>query len=500
VSAPELRPYQHDTLARVHAAFAAGRRAPLVVAATGSGKTVVAAELIRQARARGQRCLFLAPRRELVAQTCAKLDALEVRYGVLLAGDERVNLYAAVQVASIDTLLSRVIRRHRLTLPPFEWLLIDEAHLSVTAARKALLDHWPDARRIGFTATPTRKDGRALGILYDDLIETATPADLTASGYLVPARYFSLSEPDLSRVRTVAGEYHAGELDRAVNQPRLVGDVVAHWLEHAAARRSAVFATSIAHSVALAAEFRAHGVAAEHVDAGTPAAERAAIFARFRVGGCQVLTNCFLASYGFDLPELACIVLARPTRSLMLYLQMLGRGLRPADGKRDCLVLDHSGCVHRHGFAVDERLWTLDGDRALVAREKSPREREDAKLIDCPQCHAIFTGSRECPECGHYLAPRGRQVETLAGELVEIGAGLAEDEQGRLAFYLELRGLARERGWKAGAAAHRYRERFSDFPPWEWNDLPAAIPSVGTRRWVLSRVIAWRKSREGAAA
>jgi superfamily II DNA or RNA helicase len=494
--APVLRDYQSAALDRLAAAFASGCLAPLLVAPTGSGKTVIAAEAIRREVATGGRCLFLAPRRELVHQTCGKLDALGVGYGVLLAGDDRVNHYADVQIASVDTLLSRMVRRRRLALPAFDLVLVDEAHLSVTAARSALLDHWPDARRIGLTATPTRKDGRALGILYDALLEVATPAELTAAGHLVPARYFSVSEPDLTRVRTVAGEYHAGELDRVMNRPALLGDIVEHWLRHAAARRTVVFATSIEHSVALAAEFVRHGVAAEHVDAGTPTAERAALFERFRAGGCQVLTNCFLASYGFDLPELGCVVMARPTKSLMLYLQMLGRGLRPAEGKRDCLVLDHAGNVHRHGFATDERLWTLAGDRALVEPERAERERAEPKQLTCPDCQCVFAGSRECPECGYYFAPKGRRIETIDGGLVEIGAQATEDTRDRMQFFLELRGFAAEKGFKAGWAAHKYRELYSEFPPWGWNDLPAAVPGVVTRRWIQSRYIAWRKARE----
>jgi len=221
-----------------------------------------------------------------------------------------------------------------------------------------------------------------------------------------------------------------------MNRPKLVGDVVAHWLQHASDRRTVVFATSIAHSVALAEEFQRCGVAAEHVDADTPQPARDATFERFRTGQTQVLTNALLASFGFDLPVLSCVVLARPTRSLQLFLQMVGRGLRSAQGKADCLVLDHSGCVRRHGFAHDERAWTLDGERALIERPKAERERGEAKVLTCPDCHAIFSGAQVCPECGHYFAPKGRTVTTLDGELVEVGINLEPDERGRMGYAL----------------------------------------------------------------
>ena len=502
MSAASLRPYQTRAIELLDEAIASGSRSPLLVQPTGSGKTVVATALMRRSVERKQRCLFLAPRRELVTQASRQLARAGIGHGVILAGaDAEGGLYSAVQVASIDTLLSRLVRRSRLAmLSDPHLVIVDEAHLSITLTRQDLLGRWPNAIRLGLTATPTRKDGRALGVLYDRLIEPVTVAELQRDGWLCPARYYSLSAPDLARVKTVAGDYHQGELDEAVNRPKLVGEVVATWLARAGGRRTVVFATSIAHSASLCEEFLRAGVAAEHVDADTPQALRDATFERFRSGQTQVLTNCFLASYGFDLPELSCVVLARPTKSLMLYLQMLGRGLRTAEGKADCLVLDHSGCVHRFGFAHDERAWTLEGERALIERDSASREKHEAKLLTCPECSATFSGARLCPECGYFFAPKGKEIETLDGELVEIGEHLEPEERERMAWYAELRGYAVERGWKLGAAAHRYRERFGAWPPRTWNSSPPARPSDETRRWLKSRSIAYSRARMGVAA
>ena len=490
-----LRPYQQRALELLEAAIAAGRRAPLLVLPTGSGKTVVACELMRRAVERGERALFLAPRRELVTQASRALAASGVGHGVILAGaDAQAGLYASVHVGSIDTLLARMVRRHRLALADPHLVVVNEAHLSITRVRQRLLALWPGALRVGLSATPVRKDGRALGLLYDQLIEPATVAGLTEQKYLVPARYFSVSEPDMSRVRVVAGDYHQGEAERAVLP--LVGNVVGTWLERGAGRRTVVFATSIKHSAALCEKFLRCGVAAEHVDATTPQELRDETFRRFSSGQTQVLTNCFLASYGFDLPELSCVILARPTRSLMLYLQMLGRGLRPADGKRDCLVLDHSGAVHCHGFAHEERLWTLEGERALVEHEKSRAEHGAAEALTCPECACVFAGARQCPECGYYFAPRGVEVRTLDGQLVEIGAHLDKAEQDRLAFFAQVLGFAAERRYKPGWAAYKFKERFGDWPPRSWSSTPAAEPNLETRRWIKSRTIAWLKARD----
>lgn len=497
---PALRPYQLDALPKIGDAWRRDHRAPLLCAPTGSGKTVLAAELIRRSVEHGWRVLFLAPRRELIDQAYDKLVASGIDVNVVMAGDTRRDDFSRVTIASVDTLHARKLRSGEYPVLAPDLIVVDEAHLFVTPLRAGILAHWPSARIVGLTATPARKDGRALGLIFDELIEVATVGELTDAGFLVPGRYFSLADPDLSRVKITAGDFNQKQLAEEMDRPHLVGDIVSTWLARAGGRRTVVFATNIAHSVSLTNEFRLHGVAAEHVDANTPTDERKAIFDRFRSGETQVLSNCTLASYGFDLPELDAIVLARPTKSLVLYLQMLGRGLRPAPGKEYCLVLDHAGVVRRFGFADEPRGWSLDGP-VENWREDAQRNGRDIpepkKLRDCLQCQAIFTGS-QCPECDWYYKPKGVPVETLAGDLIEID-GIRESDRERLKFYLQLRGLCTKRGKKAGYAAYSYKEKFKEWPPREWNELPAMEPSAEIERWVKSRMIAFAKGRGRAA-
>ena len=496
----QLRPYQSAAIERMETMISEGVKAPLIVAPTGAGKTVIAAEIVR--RARGN-TLFLAPRRELIHQTCRKLDDVGVPYGVVLAGDGRQNLYAPVQVASVDTLIARTLRSQRLKLPSFERIIVDEAHVGLTDTRQRLLDQWPEATIIGLTATPCRSDGKAMGRVYDELIEVASVQELVDAGFLVRARYFSVSEPDLSRVRTTAGDYNRGDLDRVMNQSKLVGDIVGHWLEHASTRRTVVFATSIEHSVALAEQFQSEGVAAEHVDANTPQEAREATFRRFSDGDTQVLTNCTLASIGFDLPALDCVVFARPTKSLGLYIQMLGRGLRPAPGKHDCLVLDHAGNVHRHGFATDTRYWTLHGkyaeDQERKARDRAAKEEKGEKELTCPVCKCSWCGGRQCPECGFWFPAKAKAIDTHDGKLVEMRAQSKDwDVKKKQSFFMELSGYAQAAGYNAGWASHKYRERFGDWPAWAWREHAekhgGVDPSQETMRYIRSRLIAYRKT------
>ena len=178
---------------------------------------------------------------------------------------------------------------------------------------------------------------------------------------------------------------------------------------------------------------------------------------------------------------------------------MLGRGLRPARGKTNCLVLDHSGAVHRFGFADAERHWTLDGHDDLTSRSSARNklvETIEDKTLDCPDCKCVFSGGRTCPSCGYYFEPRGKEIRTIEGELVEVGAHLGASRAEQLAFYLELKGFALERAFQEGWAAHKFREKHGAFPPWDWNPLPAAAPSLETRRWIKSRQIAFAKARD----
>lgn len=498
----QLRPYQSRAIEALDQLLFMGVRAPLMVAPTGAGKTVIAAEIIR--REQEKRILFLAPRRELIHQTSAKLTAFGVPHGIILAGHRGMNLYSRVQVASIDTMISRVLRREKLKLLPFDMLVVDEAHIGLTDTRAELLGLWPEATIVGLTATPCRADGKAMGRVYDDLIEVASVAELTEQGYLVPGRYFSVSEPDLRKVRTTAGDYNRGDLGKAMNRPKLVGDIVEHWLKHAANRRTVVFATTIEHSAALATQFVMNGVTAEHVDANTPQTEREAIFARFSSGSTQVLTNCTLASVGFDLPELDCVVFARPTKSLALYLQMVGRGLRPAEGKKDCLVLDHAGCVQRFGFATEERFWTLHGTYAQDERkvEALKKAKEEAGIVEikCPECSFIFQSSRQCPNCGYCFPVKAKSMETREGDLIELGSKPKKtSEASQKDFYLQLVGYADIKGYSHGWAAHKFKEKFTTWPSWGWKEQAGKgggiTPTPEVMRWIQSRMIAYRRAQ-----
>ena len=375
-----LRPYQQHALQEIESRIAVGRRRLLVVAATGTGKTVVFARFIARAAARGQAALVIAHRRELIHQTyCKLLDAglPKANVGVLMASDARRRPTAPVQVASIDTL------RHR-PKPPAHLVILDEAHRELTRSMAAVRKHYPHAVHLGFTATPYRADRRGLGEFYEELFVVATIGDLIAQGHLVEPRVFTVPSdrlPDLAHVRMRGADYDPTDLDRAVDQACLVGDIVAHWEKHAGGLRTVAFAVSVKHSQHIVERFRAAGVAAEHLDGATPTHEREAILARVARGETRVVSNCQALAEGWDQPNVKCAILARPTKSPGLYLQQAGRILRPWE-ETPAILLDHAGCAREHGLPQDERVFSLDAERKR--RSKPTANRDGSRLRGVP--------------------------------------------------------------------------------------------------------------------
>lgn len=419
-----LRPYQLQAENEIRHRFRAGYRRVLYVLPTGGGKTTVAASIIHQAAARGSKILFLAHRKELIDQASERLSGLGVRHGVIMADDHRANA-APVQVGSIQT----VARRGMPWVP--DLVFVDECHRIKGQQYMTVLDSMRSALVIGITATPVRTDGKGLRPPFETMVTGPTLAELTEAKHLVPARTYARKKPDLSAVHTTAGDYQQDELETAMNRPEIVGDVVREWQKHASGRTTAVFAVGVKHSLALRDAFIAAGIRAEHLDGSTPKAERERLLLDLAAGRITVLTNCGVLSEGWDCPVVSAVSIVRPTQSLSLYLQMAGRALRPADGKVDCVLLDHGGCVCRHGLVTAEREWSLDGDEA---RAKGKRVKDVADVVKvCPDCDRVADLGDERCECGYVFSRRSKPPKQVDGELelVKEAKPVTEDEMRR---------------------------------------------------------------------
>lgn len=503
--ATELRPYQTVVVADVERTIANGKRRIIIVAPTGSGKTHIAAEIVRRAP-KYQFVLFVAHRDELLTQARDRLAGFDITAGIIKSGrDKDARPLAFVQVAGIQTLHARAVRAKSMELPSADIVFVDEAHHIRARTYQTIIDAYPNASVIGLTATPCRGDGRGLGNVFEAMIECPQISQLIELGFLVKPKIYAPPSPDLKGVEVAAtGDYVINQLSDRMNTDPLVGDIVEHWLKHSQRRRTVLFAVDVAHSAHIVEELRKSEIKAEHLDASTPAADRQAILARLSSGETEVVCNCMILTEGFDLPDIGCIVLARPTRSLGLFRQMIGRGLRPAEGKSDVIILDHSGGVHRHGRPDDPIEWTLETDRRAANKVHEARKAATPKNSDpfceCPACQHIRQRGMACDNCGWQPKPRGRDIEVIDGDLVELGKRASlESEAERKIFYAELRGFQQTARRKDGSpyargwAANQYRSRLGSFPPWSWNDLPTATPTLSTLRWIKHRQIAWAK-------
>lgn len=492
--AKELRPHQVNALEYLKAstgrAIREGRRARLMLKlSTGAGKTVIAAAIVKGARAKGKRVLFIVDAISLIDQTVEEFMAEGViEIGVIQAQHPLEDWSRPVQIASVQTL------RRRDKMPPADIVIIDEAHCQDAWLIKIMQSEtWANVPFIGLSATPWSK---GLGLLYDELICPITMQELIAKEYLCPFRVFAAAHPDLSGVKTAHGDYNQEQLAEVMAEGNLVADIVTTWLRLGDARPTFCFAVDRAHAKAIQRRFEAAGVGCGYIDAYTEVDERKAIRAQLDRGEIKIVCNVGCLTKGVDW-AIGCIILARPTKSEMLYVQMVGRGLRVNDGIPDCIILDHADNTSRMGFVTD-----LDLARMTMCTkqkgERKAQERDVPLPKECPSCHYLKPPkSRTCPSCGFQAEPQSK-VGEADGELFEVTRGAAKasaDEKRR--WYAELSWIRLEHQWQKGWLAHAYKEKFGVWPR-GMDDVGPREPSTAVRNWVRSRIIAATKRKAAA--
>lgn len=364
-----------------------------------------------------------------------------------------------VQVASIQTLQNR-------EKPQAKIVIVDEAHRSKAKTWNEILDHYTDARICGFTATPWRLDNRPLLDVFEDTVIAATPSELVRDGYLVPVTGFSYDKPELRGVKKSHGDYNEGQLALVMGGSTITGNIIEKWQEHAANLSTVVFAVNVEHSKQLTQRFRDAGARAEHLDGTIAKAEREAILARVASGETQVICNVNVLTEGTDIPRLKCAILARPTMSVSLFIQMQGRVRRLFAGSI-ARIHDHGGCVVQHGLPDMDRDYTLQP--AKIRRSGGGGNALGA-VTTCKQCRAMYDAElySACTVCGFANPARARTVQEVEGDEIqfeEIGKQFetAPAEKQR-EVYLQYLSEATERGYKPGFAAHRFRSRFGMWP------------------------------------
>lgn len=417
----QLRPYQFDLLDRIDKAWFSGSRSILAQLPTGGGKTIIFSTVVHQAIQNGLKCLILAHREELIKQAADKIEIVTNEpVGIIKAGYP-TNYDRDIQVASVQSLNRRL--NH---CPQFDLIIVDEAHHSTANSYRTILNRFPAAKVLGVTATPIRLDGKGFRGIFDELICGVTVSELIESGSLSQYKYFATeTSMSVEGVGKRQGDFKAEDVARANPVAGLAGDVVKSYGDYLEGKQAVIFCINVEHSIAIAEHFKVAGIVAHHLDGNTPSGERADAMTHFRDKRIQVLTNCALFDEGLDIPSLDGVILARPTQSLSRFLQMVGRALRPCEGKDRAIIIDLAGNYERLGMPDDTRVWTLDG------LEKKPRK--GSKLVRNKE-----TG--EIEEIIIDLTPTGTQFIEIVGRSIELTPELSFwiDRCNRLLFDREL--------------------------------------------------------------
>jgi DNA repair protein RadD len=439
----QLRPYQTQLVTEIRGQYQLGHKSVLAVLPTGGGKTVCFSYIAQAASVKGNRVLILVHRAELLDQASR---AMPVPHGIIASG-RAMDLSHTVQVASVQTVARRL---HLLPRDFFQLLVVDEAHHTTAGTWAKVIAHFHAAKLLGVTATPIRGDGRGLGEHYQAMVQGPTAQQLTDDGFLAAAKVLAPPGFDSAGLRKRMGDF---DMTQAADRVQM-GDCLGHYRKHLSGQTAIAFCCSVAHAEAVAHLFQSAGIAAASIDGTMDTSTRRELLQRLAVGDLKVLTSCALIGEGVDVPSVGGCILLRPTASVGLHLQMIGRCLRPQPGKT-AVVLDHVGNTLRLGHHLEERDWTLDGLRK--------RDREAAPSVKvCPTCFSTSPSTAQvCRDCGHVFAPpERRELRQVEGELQEI-AVTKRREQGKATDLEALRELAQQRGYKRGWAERVYQARLA---------------------------------------
>lgn len=373
-----LRPYQQDAIDNIKAAGRNHKRI-LLTLPCGAGKTMIMAHMAEQAQLKGNSTWIVLPRKEIYEQTLEVFDLNNIPLNMIYVG-------MAITTAN----------RLDILHPP-KMIIIDETHLAMASTYQKIIAKYPDAIIIGLTASPVRTDNKPLGDLYTTLIQGVSVQWLIDNQYLSPYKYYSVTVADLSELKRKGSDYDLQQATSVLDKAKIYGDVIQNWRKYANNKQTVIYCTSIKHSKKTAEMFKQAGIKAEHFDGTTSNKKRTEIIEKFRRGEITVLCNCDLISMGFDMPDIECVVLLRPTQSAALYIQQTGRPLRYKPGKT-AIIIDHVGNYQKFGLPNEDREWSLTQPAKI-----KPKYDENGQLYvrQCLNCYGTFDSKQDiCPYCG----------------------------------------------------------------------------------------------------
>jgi superfamily II DNA or RNA helicase len=357
----QLRPYQKQKIEEIYEAWQ-NHRSVMLQMPTGTGKTVLFNQIVKDELANNSKVLIIAHRKELIDQNVSRLwNDFRIQAGTITANGQ-CDLSIPVQVAMIQT-LSKRNKQEVLDFNP-STVIIDEAHHVPAKSYRELWETYPDAKFLGVTATPIRLNGEGFKDLFDTLIVSKSIEEFIEDGYLAKLKYIGrpplLPKLDLSDIDIVGGDYDSDQLSEKMCEEAVMANLIKSYLDHAKGKKMIVFAVTTKHSESIAERYQSIGFAAAHIDSDTPQKERNETINKFRSGEIQILSNVGIISEGFDAPDCEVVQLARPTKSEVMYLQQVGRCMRPSRSKPYSIVLDNVGLYEEFGSPKRHRNWSLD--------------------------------------------------------------------------------------------------------------------------------------------
>jgi DNA repair protein RadD len=409
----QLRDYQQDAVDKVHAEFVSGKRRVLLVSPTGSGKTVMFAHIVQRAVSRSKTVFILVHRMELVAQVSEKLTQFGVQHGFIARG-RTPDMTLPVQVCMVQTLVRRKSVLNGLRNP--DLIICDEAHHAAAGSWKTIIEAYPSARILGVSATPERLDGKGLSDVFESLVRGPEVMSLIERGFLARPRYWAPTAFTDENIRKTAGDYNKQDLEKWAAKSTVTGDAVGHYTKLCPGAPAVAFCVTVEHARKTAEAFNAAGYRFETIDGTLDAETRKNLVKKLGSGEINGLCSCEIISEGFDIPIVTAAILLRPTASCSLFLQQVGRVLRPSPGKEFAVVIDHVGNIHRHGLAESYRDWSLLG--AVWRKKRAKKNVITTK--QCPKCYCCHVPQKLCPSCGHEYIIEQRKLKTVDGELVEF--------------------------------------------------------------------------------
>jgi len=416
----ELRSYQNDAINLTTEKFRHGKKRLINWLPTGSGKGVIMSEFCRRIISNKKKILTVMRRRDLIFQTQKNYSKYHNIYSSVIIGNTKgYDRNNHVQIASIDTLRNRIDKLEYQYLKGFDVIIIDECHDTTSPTYQKLFEFLGDKIYIGFTATPFSISGKPL-LFWQDYVQPISAAQLVDSGHLVDFEIYSPFEIDTSKVKTQAGDFNQKQLAEVSSELKVIANIVDSWIKYGENRKTICFAVNKDHSKLLAREFNSRGVPAIHADESTPKEEREIAIEGLKSGKYRVLCNVNIFSTGVDIPEASCGILARPTKSEVLFIQQIGRLSRPClyENKKDAIILDHGGNCVRHGHPYEERIPCLT-EIDFIKKKKKETEEIIESLYTCKGCYYVFKSHETtCPNCG---AEKPKQIVKIhEGELRKI--------------------------------------------------------------------------------